>query len=202
MAHRIFDFHRDRRRKARSAQRPWRRPHRRRDDGLSMRWAWGAIAAAALVLVTVSGQFGLDRLTAGWLTAGPQPSGLVGLAPATPRTAFAARAMPICGGGRRIDCVVDGDTFWIDGEKVRIESIDAPEVKGRCAGESALAGRATRRLAELLSNRPIEMTRNGADRFGRTLARVRTQGRDVGALLVSEGLARPWDGRKAEWCAA
>ena len=41
------------------------------------------------------------------------------------------RAMPICGFGRRINCVVDGDTLWLDGEKIRLDSINAPEVEGR-----------------------------------------------------------------------
>ena len=111
-----------------------------------------------------------------------------------------AAAMPICGSGKRITCVVDGDTVWIAGEKIRLENIDAPEVQGRCPVETDLARRSTVRLAELLRQGPVEITRSGKDRYRRTLARLTVAGRDVGAVLITEGLARPWQGRKEEWC--
>src|ERR1043165_5950309 len=39
--------------------------------------------------------------------------------------------------------VIDGDTFALGGTRIRIADIDAPEVHGRCADESARAARAT-----------------------------------------------------------
>ncbi|HWK40789.1 MAG TPA: thermonuclease family protein [Croceibacterium sp.] len=95
--------------------------------------------------------------------------------------------------------MVDGDTFWINGEKVRIETIDAPEINGQCPYERQLAAQARDRLAVLLGA-GFQMQRNGADRYGRTLARITVQGRDAGAILISEGLARPWEGRRRPWC--
>lgn len=117
-----------------------------------------------------------------------------------PSSGLRARAMPICGDGRRVDCVVDGDTFWLDGEKFRIENIDAPEVHGQCRGETNLAARATRRLSAMLSGTTIRLERNGYDRYGRTLVTVRTSGGEVGARMVREGLARAWAGRRLPWC--
>lgn len=38
------------------------------------------------------------------------------------------------------------------------------------------------------------------NRYGRLLATIRVDGRDVGEVLVAEGLARPWGGRRASWC--
>lgn len=111
-----------------------------------------------------------------------------------------AWAMPLCGGGKRITCVVDGDTLWLAGEKIRLEGIDAPEMDGRCETERALARRATMRLAQLLAGGGIELRRNGADRYGRTLATIDVDGRDVGERLVREGLARTWTGRRESWC--
>lgn len=35
------------------------------------------------------------------------------------------RRMGFCYGGVRINCVVDGDTIWVGGEKIRLQSIDA-----------------------------------------------------------------------------
>ncbi|WP_306623965.1 MULTISPECIES: hypothetical protein [Agrobacterium] len=41
---------------------------------------------------------------------------------------IAATMFGKCTGGHRTACVVDGDTLWIDGTKVRIADIDAPEI--------------------------------------------------------------------------
>lgn len=42
----------------------------------------------------------------------------------------------ICLGPIRANCVVDGDTFWFEGAKIRIADIDAPEIsEPRCASE-------------------------------------------------------------------
>ena len=111
-----------------------------------------------------------------------------------------SRSMPICNHGRRINCVVDGDTIWLDGEKIRLELLNAPEVQGRCDRERELAARATRRLSALLSASAFSVSRTGKDRYDRTLARVTIGGRDVGATLVGEGLAHPWHGQKRGWC--
>ena len=95
----------------------------------------------------------------------------------------------------RVTCVVDGDTVWINREKIRLLDIDAPEMQGRCPAERALAIRARDRLVELLRGRDVEIERDGTDRYGRTLARLG----DVGEQLVSEGLARRWGDRRG-WC--
>lgn len=61
-------------------------------------------------------------------------------------TALAALALAICPTqGARYNCVVDGDTLWWQGEKIRIAEIDAPEIQGRCPAERALAIRSRRR---------------------------------------------------------
>ncbi|MDP2118293.1 MAG: hypothetical protein Q8K28_00160, partial [Hoeflea sp.] len=42
----------------------------------------------------------------------------------------------ICGERRRVSCVVDGDTFWFERQKIRIADIDAPELSPpQCAYE-------------------------------------------------------------------
>lgn len=48
-------------------------------------------------------------------------------------------AMPICGSGKRINCVVDGDTIWVRGEKIRLEGFNAPEMNGSCDRERRMA---------------------------------------------------------------
>src|SRR5689334_9400441 len=57
-----------------------------------------------------------------------------------------------CRTGGGYDCVVDGDTAWVGGVKVRIADIDAPETHPpHCPEEARLGERATRRLAELMN---------------------------------------------------
>lgn len=168
-------------------------PRRRRRAGVlsSMGFVWaGAVAIALAVWIGHQEQAQQTRPD---IVALAVPSAAAGIAKP-------ARPMPVCGSALRVNCVVDGDTLWIDREKVRIAAIDAPETAGRCASETALAARATRRLAELVSARELTLARNGVDRYGRTLATVHTAEGDVGDILVSEGLARRWEGRRTGWC--
>lgn len=98
--------------------------------------------------------------------------------------------------------VIDGDTIRAGGRTVRLIGLDAPELRGRCPAEIALARRARERLAEILGGRAWLTTR-GRDQYGRVLAVVRdAEGRDVAQLLIAEGLARPYDGRgpRPQWC--
>lgn len=122
-----------------------------------------------------------------------------------PLTLIAAATFALCGTAPRITCVVDGDTFWLRGEKVRIADINAPEThQAGCAAEQALGRRATVRLAALLNAGPFELAvrGRGTDRYGRALRVVTRGGRSLGAQLVAEGLAEPWRGRRSDWCAA
>lgn len=100
--------------------------------------------------------------------------------------------------------VIDGDTFDYGGTRVRIADIDAPEVHGQCPYEMALAARATQRMRALLAAGPFELhaLRNGRDedRYGRKLRIVTRGGRSLGDVLVAEGLARTWTGRREPWC--
>lgn len=113
---------------------------------------------------------------------------------------LASAMLAVCAPGPRSHCVHDGDTIWLSGEKIRIADIDAPELNGRCTYESALARRARARLVSLLNSGPISLRRTGRDRYGRTLAIVMRDNRSLGDMLVSEGLARPWIGRREPWC--
>jgi len=111
-----------------------------------------------------------------------------------------ADAMDFCSGPVRVTCVVDGDTVWIEGEKIRLADIDAPEAGGACEAERVTAARAAGRLAELLGRGSFSIERQGMDAYGRTLAVIVVGGRSVGTVLVEEGLARPWAGRREQWC--
>lgn len=96
--------------------------------------------------------------------------------------------------------VIDGDTIDYYGERIRILNIDTAEIKAQCEDELLLAIRAKRRLAELLRADFIVERIARRDRYGRTLATISVNGTDVGEILITEGLARRWDGRRHPWC--
>lgn len=111
---------------------------------------------------------------------------------------------PICSGAVRTTCVVDGDTIWFDGVKIRIADIDAPEIgRPKCESERVLGRRAKHRMRELLNSGPFEVVAwesRDEDRYGRKLRVILRDGRSLGDQLVSEGLARTWSGRREPWC--
>ena len=113
------------------------------------------------------------------------------------------RSYPLCSSSIRRNCVVDGDTFYTAKDKIRISDIDAPETHPpRCAEEADLGDRATNRLSQLLGKGSFELVSAGRDedRYGRKLRIVMRDGRSIGDMLVSEGLARTWTGRRQPWC--
>jgi len=106
-------------------------------------------------------------------------------------------------GSDRFTCVVDGDTIWLDGQNLRLESYDTPEpYNDICGGQAevALAHRASARLLELLNDNSFTVETHGTDRYDRTLATIRIGGTDVGDILISEGLARSWPNGREFWC--
>jgi endonuclease YncB( thermonuclease family) len=113
----------------------------------------------------------------------------------------------LCDGPVRVNCVVDGDTFWYGGRKIRIADINAPEV-GRpgCTREAELGEQATGRLLALLNQGAFTLAANDdgtgrdRDRYGRLLRTVTRNGASVGDVLVSEGLAEEWKGYRGSWC--
>jgi micrococcal nuclease len=109
----------------------------------------------------------------------------------------------LCFMGGGYNCVVDGDTIWLQGRKVRIADIDAPETHDpRCSSEKALGDRATLRLQQLLNGGTVTLrpTDRDTDRYGRLLRFVLVDGTSVGDILVGEGLARWYAGHRRSWC--
>jgi endonuclease YncB( thermonuclease family) len=108
-----------------------------------------------------------------------------------------------CHTGGGTNCVVDGDTFYISGQKVRIADIDAPETHPpRCAEEARLGEAATARLRDLLNSGAVTMAANDRDEdvYGRKLRTVEANGVGVGEALVAAGLARWYGSGRRSWC--
>lgn len=164
-------------------------------------------------IATVLGAIGLVAGCAGLFLLAPDglltPNGadgrrdpiadVIAYMPALP----AAFSFPRCAIMPVGNCVVDGDTFHYDGMKIRIADIDTPETNPpRCAYEADLGSRATSRLQELLAAGPIDLRRidRDEDTYGRKLRIVMRDGESIGRILVAEGLARTWTGRRQPWC--
>lgn len=125
---------------------------------------------------------------------------------ATPKvevTSLGRRTFARCAGKKRTTCVVDGDTLWLDGIKIRLADIDAPEIDSpRCRAELERGEWAADRLVVLLNRGPLKMTRvdRDVDVYGRALRVVSVGGQSAGDMLIAEGLARRWDGARRPWC--
>lgn len=107
----------------------------------------------------------------------------------------------------------DGDTCTVslpgthrlfgDHISVRLDGIDTPEIKGKCAREKALARSARDLVNSRLANAStIDLEDLGRDKYFRIGARVMADGRDVGAELLRLGLAVPYNGgtKIQDWC--
>jgi len=98
--------------------------------------------------------------------------------------------------------VVDGDTIRLDGERIRIVGLDAPETRlAKCESERSRGYAAKAALLKMLKGQELDIKRQGIDRYGRTLAVVRVHGRNVAHEMIRAGHARAyWGGRRKGWC--
>ena len=111
-----------------------------------------------------------------------------------------------------VERVVDGDTLavrvpiWIGQDVrvlVRLRGVDAPEVRGECEGERALADAATARMAGLVAGGAVVLRQVEGDKyFGRVVADLATpDGADLAGALLEAGLVRRYEGgRRGDWC--
>jgi endonuclease YncB( thermonuclease family) len=96
---------------------------------------------------------------------------------------------PVNGLGR----ASDGDSLRLGEDRIRLLGLDAPELTQDCTsadGRIWRCGRAARdRMAQLLAAGPAYCRPEDVDQYGRLLATCLVAGRDLGAIMVAEGLA-------------
>jgi len=100
--------------------------------------------------------------------------------------------------GARFDCsnprVIDGDTIDCGGRRVRLQGIDAPEMPGHCApGRICTPGDPyrARDFLQGLAAGAITCMGTDTDRYGRTVARCSSAGRDMSCEMIRAGHAAP-----------
>lgn len=129
------------------------------------------------------------------IAAAPEPSttgaGAAQIVPevrveALPEQAAAGR---IAGPAR----VIDADTLDIDGTRIRLHGIDAPEGNQVCRNadgwEYACGDHATAEMVRMIEGRDVVCGERDIDRYGRVVAVCQIEGTDINAALVSAGWA-------------
>lgn len=139
----------------------------------------------------------------------------VGASPAEVETTGSVPATTIFGRGiypAEVLRIADGDTFEARVQvwpgiaittKVRLRGIDTPELKARCPQERVKAEAARAKLASILAEGSVELSRVGLDKFGgRIDAAASTRSTpDVSAVILQAGLGRSYaGGRREGWC--
>lgn len=108
--------------------------------------------------------------------------------------------------------VIDGDTFrarvdiWLGQSvtvKVRLKGVDTPEMNGKCAAEKKLARQAKAFAENWLRKNQVQLVNVHYGTYaGRVLATAQIKnGDNLSAALLAENLAKPYRGRRAQWCA-
>ncbi|TPE55645.1 thermonuclease family protein [Maribrevibacterium harenarium] len=115
----------------------------------------------------------------------------------------------------RVDKVIsvyDADTFRVDiagwpdivgkNMSVRVNGVDAAEIRGKCEGEKQLARQARDFTRQFLANgQVIELRNIQRGKYFRLLADVYVDGHSLTDALLQSGLARPYDGGSRQgWC--
>jgi micrococcal nuclease len=170
-----------------------RNRHRNRN-----RLARGRLSASVLTLALLS----VGMASALWAFA-PQGRNVPLTAFAAPNSDAVAANFGFCHAGGGTNCVVDGDTLYVQGTKIRIADIDTPETHDpRCAAEARRGAAATRRLQALVNAGPFSLKNidRDEDRYGRKLRILVRGGQSLGEILVGEGLARRYEGGREPWC--
>lgn len=89
--------------------------------------------------------------------------------------------------------VVDGDTFHMNGQKIRIWGIDAVELHQTClkSGQSYECGKSARLhlLSVIGTNVPVCTAKPKSPKETRTVASCQVEGKDIGREMVKSGWA-------------
>lgn len=103
--------------------------------------------------------------------------------------------------------VYDGDTFFVDvndwpplfGKNIgiRIRGIDAPEMRDPCQASRAMAKMARDFAADKLAGaKTIKLKNLACGKYFRIVADVIADGNDLAKMLLTNGLAKEYDGGK------
>jgi endonuclease YncB( thermonuclease family) len=88
------------------------------------------------------------------------------------------------------NCVLDGDTIYVGGQRVEIAGMEAPKISDAgCDVERDRGIQAATELALLLNSGPVAVGAPFRDSTGRTVSKVEVKGRDVALKMVDQNVA-------------
>lgn len=88
--------------------------------------------------------------------------------------------------------VIDGDTLEVNGHRIRLFGIDAPEATQKCdqgARRWACGDASSQHLRSLIGNYAVTCSGNELDQYGRLVAVCTVAGVDVNKVMVADGWA-------------
>ena len=88
--------------------------------------------------------------------------------------------------------IVDGDTIYLNGEKIRFTGIDTPELKQTCIKdgvENSCGVTAKQILINKIGNNTVECISEGKDKYKRILAECFVNNESLSSYLVRSGYA-------------
>jgi micrococcal nuclease len=98
------------------------------------------------------------------------------------------------------NCVLDGSTVYVGGERVQIAGIEAPKIAdAKCDREHDRGIEAAVQLAQLLNSGPVTLGQPFRDQSGHMVRKVEAKGRDVALNLINQSVARE-AGSSPSWC--
>jgi len=98
------------------------------------------------------------------------------------------------------NCVLDGDTITVEGQRIEIAGITAPKIQGaKCDDERTRGIDAAVRLASLLNTGKVTLGASVREPDGQVRTRVEVGGNDVGPAMIDAGVAHDY-GNSDGWC--
>lgn len=88
--------------------------------------------------------------------------------------------------------IIDADTIWLNGDKIRFSGIDAPELGQICLKDFKKidCGQLSKNfLSNLIDGKKITCEIEGRDFYGRPLAECFVEGKSISSMLVRNGFA-------------
>ena len=90
--------------------------------------------------------------------------------------------------------IIDGDTIVLDGERIRLQGIDAPELKQTCKNKESkriweCGKEATEHLKMLMVGKKINCSDEGKDKYRRQLSYCFNEDININQKMVEDGYA-------------
>jgi hypothetical protein len=97
--------------------------------------------------------------------------------------------------------VIDGDSLELDGERIRLFGIDAPELSQSCDGDPC-GEHAAAALRRMIEDRALVCSERDRDRYGRMVAVCHLGEVDIGERMVESRLAVAYTTYSTDYVAA